>query len=406
MNSITIGRPRPASEDLVAKASALVPLLRERTRETDLLARLPDATVEDLHRAGFFGLMTPAMYGGLEADLTTYMDVVAEVARGDVSAGWALALISICNWMAATLYPKSVTDEVFAKPGARVAGVLAPRSCKARRVDGGMLVEEGLWMWNSGVYQAQWDLLGIPILNDAGEQVDIGLAVVPIEQVEIVGDWDTIAIRGSGSSSVRMKNVFVPDERIASLNKAILGEYGGTHVAHIPLYRAAFMPLLTVILSFPEIGAGQAALDLFLQGLPKRGIIYTWYTKQAEAAVTHLQVGEASAKADAARTIVAKICTDLQAAAEAQIAGEAPYMDVLTRARIRRDTGLAGKLVWEAVDELASAAGGSLAGTHNPLNRVWRDARIAILHGVFCPTTNYELYGRMACGQVPNTNLV
>jgi 3-hydroxy-9,10-secoandrosta-1,3,5(10)-triene-9,17-dione monooxygenase len=43
-------------------------------------------------------------------------------------------------------------------------------------------------------------------------------------------------------------------------------------------------------LVFPALGAGRAALELFLEMLPNRGIKYTWYEKQAEATVTHLQV--------------------------------------------------------------------------------------------------------------------
>ena len=402
-----IDHPKIASRsELVERARALVPALRSRTAETDELARLPDATVADLERARFFDMMVPEMYGGLQSDPRTYMDVVSELGRGDVSTAWALSLISICNWMAAAMYPKRVTDQVFAKPNTRVAGVLAPRTMTAGRGDGGTLVEEGFWMWNSGCYHAQWDLLGVPIFNDAGEQVDLGLAIVPMEQVEIVGDWDTIAIRGSGSSSVRAKNLFIPDERIVSVTKALAGEYAATHLAEIPLYRLAYMPWLAVILCFPELGAGRAALDIFAEQLPKRGIIYTWYTKQAEAPVTHLQVGEATSKVDAARTVVGAIVDELQASAEAQLAGTGAYMDMPNRARVRRDVGFAGQLVWEAVDQIASAAGGSLAGRLHPLNRVWRDARTAIMHGIFCPTTNYELYGRVFCGQEPNTPFV
>ncbi len=50
-----------------------------------------------------------------------------------------------------------------------------------------------------------------------------------------------------------------------------------------------------------------------------------------------------------------------------------PYMD---RARIRRDTGATVKLIWEAVDILAAAGGGSFARRNKVLNRIWQDARL------------------------------
>jgi 3-hydroxy-9,10-secoandrosta-1,3,5(10)-triene-9,17-dione monooxygenase len=73
-------------------------------------------------------------------------------------------------------------------------------------------------------------------------------------------------------------------------------------------------------------------------------------------------------------------------------------MDQMTQARIRRDTGFASRLIWEGVDILAGASGGSFAGVAHPLNRIWRDARVAGLHATLVPSTVYELYGRLMCG--------
>lgn len=387
---------------LITRATGLVQTLRSRTREVDQLARLPDATVADLDAIGAFDLMIPRQHGGQQTSIRTYMEVVSEIGRGDGSAGWACALINICNWMLATLYPQSVSDPIFAS-GAKVrtSGVLSPRVAKVKRQPGGILIEEGLWGFNSGVYHAQWDLLGIPIVNEAGETVDQGLALIPIEEVTLLHDWDTIALRGSGSTSVSVKNLFVPDERIASVSKAIVGDYASTHLQGEALYRGAFIPLLAIILIFPALGVAKAALETFLAKLPGRGIQYTWYNQQDEAAVTHLQLGEASAKLDAARLVVERCVDEIDAHATSGV-----EMDVLTRARIRRDTGYASQLIWEGVDILATASGGSLAGTGNPFNRLWRDARIANLHGVVCTSTNLELFGRILCGKEANTPLV
>jgi 3-hydroxy-9,10-secoandrosta-1,3,5(10)-triene-9,17-dione monooxygenase len=118
--------------------------------------------------------------------------------------------------------------------------------------------------------------------------------------------------------------------------------------------------------------------------------------------VTHLQVSEASAKIDAAEMIVERAVNDLDRDAE----DGQEYMDILRRARIRRDTGFSSQLIYEAVDLLASASGGSFANALNPINRLWRDARVTNLHGAVCTTTNFELHGRLLCGQSPNTRLI
>jgi hypothetical protein len=76
-------------------------------------------------------------------------------------------------------------------------------------------------------------------------------------------------------------------------------------------------------------------------------------------------------------------------------------MEQMTQARIRRDTGFASRLIWEGIDLLAGACGGSFANVAHPLNRIWHDARVASLHASLVPSTVFELYGRMMCGLDP-----
>lgn len=57
---------RPTEAEIIARARAMLPLLRQRAPETERLRRLPD----DLHRAfaaaGFYKIMQPRRYGGYE----------------------------------------------------------------------------------------------------------------------------------------------------------------------------------------------------------------------------------------------------------------------------------------------------------------------------------------------------
>ena len=379
--------------DVVAKAAALRLILRDRATETDRLTRLPESTVADLEAARLFEITTPRRYGGLQLDVRTYMDAMVELGRGDASVSWAATLVNINNWFIATLFPPEVSEEVFAKPGARTAAVLQPRTCKVRKVSGGYHIEEGLWPFNSGVYHADWDMLGFPVCDDAGNFQYLAFAVLPIADVHILDDWDTIGVRGSGSSSVAVNDVFVPDIRVTLADSAQPGKYRSTQLEHEWLYRAAFVPLGQIIIAFPALGAGLGALDIFMSQLPRRAISYSPYLKQGEAPVTHLQLGEASAKIDAARLIIASAADGIERHAK-----DGSAIEEMTQARIRRDTGFASRLIWEGIDLLAGASGGSFASVANPLNRIWRDARVAGLHATLVPSTVYELYGRMMCG--------
>ncbi|HZZ02652.1 acyl-CoA dehydrogenase family protein [Paraburkholderia sp.] len=388
--------------DLIRYATSLVPTLKGRAKEVDELGRLPQQTIAELIEGGMFALTTPRRYGGHQTSVRTFLEVVSELGRGDASTAWVVALLNVTTWAAAALFDEKTHDELFNGPEpARVAGVLSPRKASVKKVEGGYLIEEGLWGFNSGIYHANWDMLGIPIVDENGKVADQGIALVPASDLRTLDDWNVMALRGTGSSTVSATNVFVPESRVASMSAAIEGKYRSTHLADEPLYRVACMPMLAIILAFPALGIARAALDTFLELLPRRGIQYTWYTRQAEAAVTHLQVGEASAKLDAARAIIER-----HADAMDRYAAAGEYMPYMERAKVRRDVGLAEKLVWEGVDALATASGGSLASLGNPFARVWHDARVASLHGIVVPTTNFEMYGRLACGQPADTPLI
>src|ERR1700729_3364775 len=108
-------------QDVVERARSLVERLRSRHDETDRLSKATDETSAELEAAGLFKLTLPRAYGGLETNVSTWMEAVAELGRGDGGVAWAVTLVNACNWMAGGLYPRKVADEVFADANARVA---------------------------------------------------------------------------------------------------------------------------------------------------------------------------------------------------------------------------------------------------------------------------------------------
>ncbi len=350
MAQVTPFQRQASHDDLVERARQLVPHLRQRVKEMDQLGYLPEETVQELQDAELFQLTIPRIYGGHQVDMRTYMDVVAEIGRGDTSTAWIVSLVSGANWMAAAVFPEETQQEVFGtQGGARVTGVLAPRQCSVQRVEG----------------------------------------------------WNVIGMQGTGSTSVAVHNKFVPDRRITSMHQSTEGNYLSTNLRDEVAYRYAFVPFLAIVLIYPLLGAARAMQELLLERLPSRGIQYTWYTKQAEATITHLQVAEAAAKIDAAQLFLERASDDIDSWARR---GE--YMEYMSRARVRLDSGYAARLLYEAADIIIEASGGSFAATHNPLNHFWRDIRTGSLHAFSNPTTNIELYGRLLCGQPANTPLV
>jgi 3-hydroxy-9,10-secoandrosta-1,3,5(10)-triene-9,17-dione monooxygenase len=396
---MNIARAQPATlaaeHHLVEAVRAMVPKLRAGQAESDQLARVPEAIADEFQAMGVYSMMLPKALGGLQTSISTYMDVVTEIGRGNGGAAWAVTLVSACNWMAAGLYPKSVVDEVFAKPGTRCAGVFSGRKLIARPAKGGIFIEKGTWFFNSGVYQAHWDMLGVPMFDESGKETGPGIAMVPMSDVKILNDWDPSGLRASGSSNVSMENVFIPNERIVSLIASVEGRQPSAF-PNASLYRSAFTPLMVIILAFPVLGLGMHMLEHFMERLPTRDIKLTPYTKQGEAAVTHLLVGKASANIDIAKMLIKNACREID-----EWAASEHYMPRDIRARICRDSAVSNKLIWEAVDMLGTAAGGTFARNDNTLNRIWQDTKVAIMHPYISLESHFELYGRMLCGVEP-----
>ena len=128
----------PTREQLVGRASELVPTLAKHANWAEQNRRVHDESIEALADAGIFKLRRPQRYGGYEADTRTLVEVAAELARADGSIAWTASVYWIPTWMAC-LFPDDVQDEVFSTPDVRVCGTLSP-TAMAKPAPGGVIV--------------------------------------------------------------------------------------------------------------------------------------------------------------------------------------------------------------------------------------------------------------------------
>ena len=298
IEQITTAETSTTTQELIERAKALRPLLKKNAAATEDGRRVSEENIQAIADSGLFRITVPRRYGGYEVNIRTKLEVSAALAEGCGSTAWAVTLINVCNWFT-SLYSQKAQDEVFgANPNARVAGVFAP-SAKTRRVDGGMIVT-GKWYYSSGSLHATWGLVGVPVVNEAGVQVDQGLALIPMEQLSIEDTWYVTGMKGTGSNALVANEVFVPDYRILSLPRAIEGDYPTEHKHEEALYRAAFVPVAVLVLVGPQLGMGRAALEYVIEKAPQRAIAYTSFQKQTDSVAFQLQIAEAATKIDTA----------------------------------------------------------------------------------------------------------
>ena len=400
--AVTLERPAPASPaaDLLQRATQLVPILRARAAEAETLRRLPDESIQDLRRAGLFKLMLPKRVGGSQANLHQFIDVVSEAARGCGSTGWVVGVVNAHNWLLG-LFPTQAQDEVFtAKPDAIISAVIGPRG-KATEVAGGYRVS-GFWPFCSGSPAANWVMLGAEVLGANGQPVDGGDFLIPVTDIEVKNDWDVTGLRASGSNSVVAKDVFVPAHRYLSLPQAIGGvNPGSAHHGESRLYNSAIVPVLALGIVPAALGIAQGALEVFKQRLPGKVVSYTMGEIQQDMPATHMQVGMAASKIDAARLVMHNVAEKIGQAADTGLP-----MVLEERARCRMECAYSVRLCLEATEILYLASGGSGLAVGSPIQRASRDVHAINMHGLLCLETNAEMFGRVLLGLPQNTPLI
>jgi alkylation response protein AidB-like acyl-CoA dehydrogenase len=82
----------PTRDEPVENASKLVPLGRSRALWIDENRRLPEDVVEAIEDSGLLKMQVPVQYGGYQSDVRTFVDVLAEIARGNTSVAFCLSI--------------------------------------------------------------------------------------------------------------------------------------------------------------------------------------------------------------------------------------------------------------------------------------------------------------------------
>src|SRR5437763_6768796 len=149
----------PDFPELLARAEALVPVLRERAGEAEELRRVPDETIEDLHRTGLFRILQPKRVGGSELPFRSIVELVAVIGRGCGSTAWVLANLAAHHWLLG-MWPPEAQDEIWGQSPDNLIGsaLIFPRG-RAKRVDGGYCLT-GRWAVSRGIDAAEWNLFG------------------------------------------------------------------------------------------------------------------------------------------------------------------------------------------------------------------------------------------------------
>jgi 3-hydroxy-9,10-secoandrosta-1,3,5(10)-triene-9,17-dione monooxygenase len=376
--------------ELLAKASALVPLLRAKAADIERERRITDDVLAAIDAAQLFRLRTPQRFGGFEGDLRTYMDVVTELGRGCGSTSW-VAFISIATVWIAALFPDEAQRDVFAgNPDVRFMGALG-MTARARAADGGYMVD-GKWAYASNCLHAHWAVLAAPLPGNDG--IVPSIMLVPMRDLTIEDTWHVVGMRGTGSHTVIAKEIFVPAHRALPTEVLAKGLSPRTNREEF-VYRESFVPTAIIAVAAPVLGLAQAAMDLTLERINKsnKAIAYSFYDDVRKAPSMQLELAEAATLIETALLHVRRWCDDIADAARAS-----EELPIAKRAQMRMDLGYAMRRCREAVGLLLNVQGASAFAESNPMQRIWRDLEMASRHGLLAGEIPQEIYGRALVG--------
>jgi 3-hydroxy-9,10-secoandrosta-1,3,5(10)-triene-9,17-dione monooxygenase len=397
----------PGRAELAQRAAALKPAAAARARLAEERCRLPAETVAEIEAAGLHRLWVPRNFGGYESDLEAGLETCWTIAEACASTAWCLSVYQQHSWIVAHFPEEAQAETLALDPNFHIGAVLAPRG-KMRRVAGGYVLS-GRWPFASGVDHGRWTLLGALVVDEAGNEIkedgtvygrpriNARLCLLPIGDVANLGDWRAAGLAGTGSHSLAVKDVFVPERRTISIPDAVEGEAPGRALHRGALFRVPYYAFLVTSLAAPAPGIAAGALEALVAGAGKR-VLQPMNVIQSELARTDRIVGECAAKIHAAKELLYGNARRIMAAGR-----DGARMSVAERADCRNHAAYAVALSYEACERVFFAAGGSALDLANPIQRAMRDLHAAKAHYFMDLDTTQELAGMIRLGKTPFT---
>ena len=368
-------------DELLQRAGALRPLLRERQAECEESGELSEDTNQKFIAAGFYRILQPRLFGGYEFALPDFIRVMMAVARGCSESAWVLALTSGHTVLAAQL-SESAQREAFGAAGDfRAPGVGMPTGVGVPS-DGGYRVK-GAWDYASGCDLAT-HFFGSTMVHDPETKAPLGNAWILFDrdQFKIVDNWNVIGMQGTGSRRVVIEDAFVSADRalwfLDGQGRPIRDQPG--HALHPnPMYHGWLAPLLISEVAAVSVGAARGALDIYGEILTNKKTNFPPFHARSHEAEFQQHFGEAQALIDTAEAALLKLTADYMDLARHHVESGTPLDEEMERRLILMEQHVI-RLVWDAVELMFRTSGTSAASKSSPLGRALRNLAVIRTH--------------------------
>lgn len=377
----------PSADEIVARARAMIPALRARADEIEASRRVPDDVVAMFREAGFFRILQPKAYGGWEMNPIVFMRVLGELGRGCCASAWNMMILGVHNWEFGIMDPRAGEDVWGEDNETIIASSYAPTG-ELTRVEGGWQLR-GRWPTSSGSDHGKWAFIGALEKNAQGVPVDRYALLVKREDYELIDDWFTFGLAGTGSQSLIIKDAFIPDHRAHSMIDYKLDDRPSNYL--FPFSMIFYSSVSAVILGF-----AQGAVDVFIEQMQVR-------QDNGSGAATRLspyvkdRLANAVTKVRSCRARLEQMMAHSTAITERR-----ELVSTDDRIHYMLDMARIGRECEEAVLTLYKCTGARGLFTSNPIQRYLRDTLAAANHITQDADNNAgALGGYLLSGELP-----
>jgi alkylation response protein AidB-like acyl-CoA dehydrogenase len=390
--------PPLGTEHLKALVQQLGPAIKKSAADVEKAARVPDSHIESLRVIGYFKFVQPREFGGMELGFDSLVDVNIELAKYCASTAWVSGLLAAHQWLVAG-FPEKAQHEVWGEnPYALVCGSYAP-TVTAISAPGGYRLS-GRWAFASGCDVATWSVCAAILPAGEAGPPRPAFLLVPSREYTIDNDWDVVGLAGTGSKTLILEDVFVPEHRVLTFGATVAGRTPGAALySHNPEFSIPMLCNIPSCLASVAVGAASGALDDYIAMTSTRitrGAVAGSNSRMAEFPTIQLRIAEAAACADAAREVLLR---DLKDHIRAVRAGRT--IDVEQRIKSRRGQAFAVSLALRAAEALNSSTGGYGLAKSNPIQRAWRDVNAVGRHISMNWDAVGTMFGQMVLGLEP-----
>jgi 3-hydroxy-9,10-secoandrosta-1,3,5(10)-triene-9,17-dione monooxygenase len=392
----------PTAEELVARARAMIPGLKERAKACTAARNVPAETVAEMQAAGFFKVLQPKRWGGYEMNPNVYFDILRTLAEGCMSSAWIYGVIG-CHPYELALFHDEAQQDVWGEDNSTLVSSTYQPVGQVERTEGGFYLS-GRWGFSSGSMHCKWVLLGALIWPEGGPgsgPPDMRTFLLPRSDYQVIeGTWETFGLQGTGSFDIVVDKAFVPEHRTHRAEDGFNCTNPGQAANDGPLYSLPWAQIFIRGVSTAALGGTRAAINAAMAIMKDRISTNTGKASKADP-MLHAAIARAHAET---REMELTLRTTFDAQMAYAARGEPLPMEMRTLSAYQ-SSNVVRRCV-DLIDDMVQLLGGRAIYMSSDIIQPWLDVMAARAHVANDPSNRTsDVIGTMM-GEAPTFTFV